>query len=309
MSAPAISVLLPSFNQAEFLPEAIGSVLAQDFPDFELVISDGGSRDSSREVIASFAAQDARIRVCHPNGNPGVAGNWNHCLAQARGRYVKFLFSDDFFASRSALGQLRAALDRHPTALLATSAARLVGAGSEPIGERRGLRRAGLHPGMAVAVECLRRLSNFVGEPSLVMFRAPAEEMCFNGGYRHLLDLEFWLRLLAGGDLVCLAEPLTAFRQHPAQLSARNAADGTDALEARWLLRDALQHPLLGPSLERRHLFRALYTLRQRPLPAGARDDVADELMRRIGPRRYHALWLRHKLIRPFSNAARLLGG
>jgi len=307
LSQPTISVLLPSLNQAEFLPAAIESVLEQDFADFEMVIADAGSRDASRAIIARYAAQDARLRVCPPEGDPGLAGNWNHCLTQARGRFVKFMFGDDRFMSRSALRQLHEVFAARPTVVLATSAVQLLDARSQPLGVRRGFPRAGVYPGVAVALNCLQRLSNFVGEPSVVMFRADAAGRGFNPRYRHLVDLEMWLRLLAAGELAVLAEPLTAFRTHAGQLTARNVAAGTDAVEARWLLRDAWQHPVLGPGLTRRHLFRALYTLRKQPLPGGVTDGLEDELLQHIGPARYRALWLQHKLTRPLSKLLRRL--
>lgn len=308
MRQPTISVLLPSLDQAEFLPEAIESVLEQDFADFEFVIADAGSADASRAVIARYAAGDARIRVCPPEGNPGLAGNWNHCLAQARGRFVKFMFGDDRFVSRAALRQLLEAFAERPAVVLATSAVQLVDAQSRPLAVRRSFPRAGVYPGPELALRCLQQLSNFVGEPSVVMFRAAAAGAGFNPRYRHLVDLEFWLRLLAAGDLAFVAEPLTAFRTHAGQLTARNVAAGTDAVEARWLLRDALEHPTVGPRLTRRHLFRALYTLRKHPLPASAADGLETELRCRIGPNCYRALWLHHKVTRPLANLGRWLG-
>lgn len=300
--------MLPSLNQAAFLPEAIESVLAQDFADFEFVIADAGSADGSRAVIARYADRDSRIRVCHLEANPGLAGNWNHCLAQARGRFIKFMFGDDRFASGAALGRLLEAFHDQPTVVLATSAAQLLDARSQPLGVRRGFARAGVHPGVGVALRCLERLSNFIGEPSLVMFRAGAAPAGFNPRYRHLVDLELWLRLLADGALAYVPEPLTSFRTHAGQLSAHNLASGTDAVEARWLLRDALADAKLGPSLTRAHLCRALYTLRKLPLPHGVEDSLETDLLKRIGPAQYRAWWLRHKLTRPLANLGRRLG-
>ena len=300
MSRPVVSVLLPSLNQAEFLPAAIESVLRQDFRDFEFVIADAGSRDESRTIIARYAARDERIRVCPPDTDPGLAGNWNHCLAQARGAFIKFMFGDDCFVSPTALGRLLDAFKTHPSVVLASSQAQILDARSQVCGVRDGRRREGVHRGLPLALNCVQRLSNFVGEPPLVMFRAQPG-LAFNPAYRHLVDLECWLRLLAGGDFYFVAHPLTAFRRHVAQLSARNLATGQDLVEARWLVRDALRHPVLGASFTERHLFRTLYTLRKQPLPGGAADEIEAELLRRLGTGRYRVLWLRHKLLRPLE--------
>lgn len=59
-TAPRVSVLLPTYNYAQFLPETIESILAQSFSDFELIISDDNSRDHSNEVIQHYAAKDSR---------------------------------------------------------------------------------------------------------------------------------------------------------------------------------------------------------------------------------------------------------
>ena len=101
---PKVSVLIPTFRYARFLPAAVDSVLAQEFRDFELLISDDASGDGSAEIIRSYAARDPRIRFhIHP-GNIGMVSNWNWCLGEARGDHVKFLFGDDCLVSRLALG-------------------------------------------------------------------------------------------------------------------------------------------------------------------------------------------------------------
>ena len=106
MTLPKISVLIPTYNYVRYLPEAIESVLEQDWRDLELLISDDCSTDGSGEVIAQYAAKDSRIRFqIHPT-NLGMVQNWNWCLSEARGEYIKFLFGDDKLASPQALGKL-----------------------------------------------------------------------------------------------------------------------------------------------------------------------------------------------------------
>src|SRR5471032_2980636 len=106
MTAPKVSVLIPTYNYARFLPEAIESILAQDFQDFELLISDDCSTDNSAEVIARYAAQDKRIRFQIHSANLGMVQNWNWCLSQARGEFIKYVFGDDKLASPTAITQM-----------------------------------------------------------------------------------------------------------------------------------------------------------------------------------------------------------
>ena len=93
---PVISVILPVFNSEEFIRKAIESVLAQTFEDFELIIVNDGSTDSSKDIIDSF--KDDRIRLINQsNHGPGAARN--NALKIAQGRYVMYLDSDDWFTS------------------------------------------------------------------------------------------------------------------------------------------------------------------------------------------------------------------
>jgi glycosyltransferase involved in cell wall biosynthesis len=223
MSAPSISILLPTYNYARFLPEAIESVLAQDWKDFELVISDDRSRDDSARIIAAYAARDPRIRFHLQPVNLGMVANWNWCLAQARGEYVKFLFGDDRLESPRALRLLREALARHPSAALAASARSILNADSALVGLWDEFQHAGLHAGSEVVQRCLLETRNLIGEPSVTLFRRRDAARGFDPRYRQLVDLEFWFHLLEQGDFVYLPDPLCSFRRHDAQQSEQHA--------------------------------------------------------------------------------------
>src|SRR5438046_3312622 len=126
MNAPRLSVLIPSYNCARYLPEAIESVLEQEFRDFELLIIDDASTDGSRAVIEKYAAMDSRVAFESNSTNLGAVRNWNRCLTQAGGDKIKLLCCDDALVTAQALGTLAGLLDKHPTAVLATSARRVV---------------------------------------------------------------------------------------------------------------------------------------------------------------------------------------
>lgn len=93
MTAPAISVILPTYNRAAMLARSVGSVLEQSFSDFELLIVDDGSSDDTGAVVAAFG--DERIRYLPRASNGGVAAARNTGLQNARGRYLAFQDSDD----------------------------------------------------------------------------------------------------------------------------------------------------------------------------------------------------------------------
>ncbi len=122
MNGPKISVLIPTFNYARFLPRAIESVLAQEFRDFELLIVDDCSTDDTAKVVQPLRARDARVRFAVNSSNLGMVNNWNHCLEQARGEYIKPLFGDDKLCHPQALGKMVGLLESHPSATLAATA-------------------------------------------------------------------------------------------------------------------------------------------------------------------------------------------
>ena len=107
-----VSVVIPTFNRAHVLRDAIDSVLAQDRPDLELIVVDDGSTDGTSELVRAAAAADARLRYVRQS-NAGAATARNAGLDQASGDYVAFLDSDDSWKPWH-LRLAVAVLDRHP---------------------------------------------------------------------------------------------------------------------------------------------------------------------------------------------------
>jgi len=92
---PEVSVILNSYNQGHFLEEAIASVLAQTFEDFELIIVDNGSTDNSQSLLRNIS--DSRIRLLLHNRNLPITQRFNEAVKVARAPFVSFLYSDDLY--------------------------------------------------------------------------------------------------------------------------------------------------------------------------------------------------------------------
>ena len=303
MTNPRVSVLIPTFRYARYLAEAVDSVLAQDFGDFELLISDDCSGDGSREIMDAYAACDSRIRIhIHP-ANTGMVQNWNWCLSQARGEFVKYVFGDDRLARADALGKMVAMLRANPGATLAVSARELIDENSKSIGCMDTFGAPGLHSAAETMFRCLAD-GNIIGEPTAVMFRRAAAERGFSKGYGQLVDLEMWLHLLGHGALVSTADPLCAFRRHPLQQTESNRKKLTDKNEYLRLMLDYGRSPLLAGRDLRAVEFRRLYESR-RFLHDEAVASVRPLLMQRLGRPAYAARWLLRKLTNPFSALAK----
>lgn len=124
--SPAVSVVIPTYQRAKVLPRSIGSVLAQTWEDFELLVVDDGSSDRTPELLASL--EDRRIRTFR-QPNRGVAAARNRGVEEARGRLVTFLDSDDEALPNWLEACVAAAED--PGVGIVTGGARVVDAGTQ----------------------------------------------------------------------------------------------------------------------------------------------------------------------------------
>jgi len=300
---PLVSFLVPVFNGEPFLAECLDSILAQDFGDYELLLSDDGSTDGSAAVIERYARRDGRIRWWRNPRNLGIGGNFNACLKSAQGRYIKYVLQDDKLIDPSVVRRMVAVLESDPSVTLVVSAAQLIDAQSRPIKVRDNFGRSGVWAGKQIIVRCLERDANLIGEPSLALFRRSQAARGFDEGLKQLLDLEMWFHLLEEGRLAYLDQPLCAFRQHPAQQTEANRRSGDSVDEDLVLLERYCARPWMADVMAPQVRFTRLYYLRSRPGERAAATRA--ELTKAMGWRSYAVCWLRHKLTRPYCNLRR----
>jgi glycosyltransferase involved in cell wall biosynthesis len=131
---PRVSIGLPVFNGGRYLESAIRSILAQTYAEFELIISDNGSTDSTEIICREAAARDPRVRFYRCEENRGLAWNWNRVLDLARGAYFRWSAHDDLMDPRFLAAAVRA-LDEDPTVVLCFSKEQLVNEEGKAIGE------------------------------------------------------------------------------------------------------------------------------------------------------------------------------
>ncbi|WP_223650897.1 glycosyltransferase family 2 protein [Hymenobacter psoromatis] len=241
ISTPRVSVIIPNYNHARYLPQRIESVLNQTFRDLEVLLLDDCSPDDSRAVIAKYAAQDTRIRVVLNAQNSGSTfKQWNKGFALIRGEYVWVAESDDF-AEPDLLEKLLVPLLADEAVVLAYCNSFDV----DEYGHVSGTWESFLtelgpqwqHDFVAEGLPLvLRYLSfrNFIPNASAVLMRAsalraagPADE-----SYRLVGDVIFWARLLARGKMAYVAQPLNYFRTHRQNARSKNYENGTTVEEA-----------------------------------------------------------------------------
>lgn len=226
---PAISVLLPVYNAAPYVREAVASILAQTLRDFELILMDDGSTDASGEILRLLAAEDCRIRLVQRE-NRGLIATLNEGLALARAPYIARMDADDI-SLPERLQRLYAHMERHPVVVALGSAIQYMDAAGRP-------GRVKQYPvGDAVADAVL--WGSPLAHPA-VMLRTQAvrEAGGYPAAFPHAEDYALWLRLYAPGAIDNLPDVLLRYRLHGASVShvyALTQRTSTLRAQALWL--------------------------------------------------------------------------
>jgi GT2 family glycosyltransferase len=235
---PRITVLMPAFNRERFVDEAIRSVVAQDFTDFELLIVDDGSTDRTPEILRSWAQRDARVVVITSSENQGIPRALNLGLAHARAPYIARLDSDDVIMPRRLAAQA-AVLDSQAEVVLVSCAYEIMDSEGNSLGTWHG-------DEPHEVVTYLLNFYNIVGGGGQVMFRR--SEVLAEGGYAceypSSEDYDLWVRLLRRGRISTV--PLIGMKQR--QHHARSAVQYANVKRANWT---AIMSRSLGRYLER----------------------------------------------------------
>ena len=220
---PRVSVVVPAYNNAQYLAATLDSVLAQDFTDYELVVADHSSSDATAEILGRYASHP-KVRVLSPTPSGGGAlANWNRVSEHARGELLKLVCGDDLVAP-GLLREQVSALDAHPGSVLVACTRDVIDASGRVLIRGRGL--AGLDgrvPGADALRATVRAGTNIFGEPGCVLFRRDMLEL--EGGWDstwpYLIDQATYARILMHGDMVALRKPLASFRISSGQWSVR----------------------------------------------------------------------------------------
>jgi glycosyltransferase involved in cell wall biosynthesis len=230
MTAPKISVIVPIYNQAPFIRETVDSVLDQDYPNLELVLSDDGSTDGTTDILREYAAREPGcVKVVASEENTGIAGAFNRALAAHTGEYIAWLGGDDVMLP-GKLDRQVAALQGHPDAIgcchdadvFDSDSGRSYGRFSEVYNGRRGVRDGG--------VELLLDPS-YMMLPSTMMVRSSAVDgLRFDPRIRVSNDWLFDIELFRRGTVVGLDDVLARYRRHQRNVTSQTADALEDAL-------------------------------------------------------------------------------
>jgi glycosyltransferase involved in cell wall biosynthesis len=213
--APKISVCLPTYNRAHYLRETIASMLAQTVTDFELIVADNCSTDTTAQMVAAF--QDPRIRYVRNEENIGHYRNMDRALALARGAYVCIIHDDDVYAPEF-LARESEMLDRHRNVGMVHCAVYVVNPDRRRLRLHRVSRRTRVAHGVS---EFIRYLGGHDVCCSTVMCRR--EVWMRAGAFEHRLmcaDWLMWLNIALCTDVAYLATPLVDMRVHGSSMTS-----------------------------------------------------------------------------------------
>ena len=208
---PVVSIVLPTFNRLRYLREAITSVFAQSFQQWELLIADDGSDDETLAYLRALR-RDPRIKLLQltHSGNPPKVRN--AALSHAQGSYVAFIDSDDVWLPEKLQRQMHALHAGVPARRWSYTGFTLVDASRTPLA---GAAERGRQVKAGRILEPLLRMEVAIAQSSVVASRELLEEA---GGYDESFpicgDYDLWLRLAQRAEADLIHEPLVLVRRH-----------------------------------------------------------------------------------------------
>lgn len=238
MHNPLVSICIPTFNGEEFIVNAMESAISQTYLNLEIIVSDDASIDGTLKLIETFKERTTiPIKMYYHQPN-GIGANWNNCIINAKGEYIKFLFQDDILYRKCIEEMMKVIIKDENTGLVACKRDFLVEGKkdsvlNEWISTYQNLQANLNLPSSRVNIldKTILRNKNFInvpqnkiGEPTAVLFR---KSVIIRIGYFRedlvqILDAEFYYRLIKYFKIAVINEELVAFRLHPMQATNIN---------------------------------------------------------------------------------------
>lgn len=217
---------MPVFNGMPHLIDLTNSLLAQTYPNLEIVFSEGGGSDGSGEFLEQI--DDSRVRVMAMPTGTSAAQNWTAATMAATGEFTKLICQDDLLTPTAVEQQVQD-LTEHPNAVMAIAQRDIVDAKGNTLYRARGL--SGLPkgqetvPGTELIRTCYLQGTNVIGEPLAVLFRTDAlkDAMPWRDDNPLMLDLSTYQQVAPTGHVALRRESVGAFRVSTSSWSTRIA--------------------------------------------------------------------------------------
>jgi glycosyltransferase involved in cell wall biosynthesis len=251
---PLVSIVTPSYNQAQFLEQTIQSVIGQNYPHLEYLVVDGASTDGSQEIIQKYSH---RIDWWVSEADQGQAEAINKGLLRAKGDFVAWLNSDDIYLPE-AISRAVSTFIQHPSAGLVYGDVLAIDENSQSTNQLR-------YDNWSLVDLMSFRV---IGQPSVFMRRSVLEQAGFlDASYHYLLDHQLWLRMAQISEICYIPGNLSAARFHPESKNVFRAAEfGSEAYRILdWMKTQPNLEPILKKNGKRiqagAHRLSAFYLL------------------------------------------------
>ena len=265
MSQPTVSVVIPTHNRAHYIKETIGSVLAQTYSDYEIIVVDDRSTDNTAEIIQGLS-NDKPIRYfSQPCGSAPAARNFG--LQQAQGKYIAFLDSDDLFMPEKLAKQV-AFLDEHASVAFVHAGYEKFSDQGEDLGYRDTSRISGNY-----YIQMLLDWSVLIATPCVLVRKTVLDEVGdFDEQMRAAEDLDLWRRIAQRYEIGVIPEMLCRVRVHPGSLSTGKVKAA--ASFERYLDKAFKDDPSLSMGFRRRAFARLYSNLGHNILAEGRAEEM-----------------------------------
>lgn len=271
-----VSVVVPAYNNAEYIVATMESILAQDYDDMEVIVSDHCSTDGTASLLQRYTSHP-KVSVLSTEAGGGAVRNWNRVSEEASGTLIKLVCGDDLLEPTAVREQV-AAFDAYPSAVLVASQRDIIDHFGVQVVKKRGLAGLkGLTDGRGAARRTVVVGSNIFGEPACVMMRRDilAAVGWWDSDFPYLIDEATYIAVMLHGDVVALPRSLARFRISATQWSVTLAKQqATQAQRFHRALRAS--HPSL---------------LSQRDVRLGDISVLVTALLRRVT-----YVWLRRRM-------------
>ncbi|MDD6598121.1 glycosyltransferase [Anaerovibrio sp.] len=221
---PLVSIMIPTYNRPQLFEKTLQSALAQTYPNVEILVTDNSTNEETRLLMEKYV-EDGRVKYFRNREAGCKADNFRPFEKMAKGEYLQWCMDDDIL-HRDKLWVMAQALRDNPDVALVSSQRTFIDMDGNLLSDDGGRiitddAQWRCYKGVEVGRFLLSNVSNFIGEPSAVLFRRQDLQHHYWGadcrGYKTISDVAMWLELLSKGDFLLFREPLSYYRRHAGQ--------------------------------------------------------------------------------------------
>ena len=212
---PTVSIVMPVYNAAPYLEEALRSMLKQRFTDLECIVINDGSTDDSEAVVRSF--RDPRLHYLANDGNRGLVYTLNRGIDEAHGKYIARMDGDDI-SLPDRLEEQVSYMNSHPEVDVLATVVKLI----DPHGNPTGYWKEDRENVTADAIRAMLPVNNCIAHPSVLMKAEVLRAFRYLHSQAQAEDYDLWLRLLSAGKTIHkLEKPLLLHRILPGSFTRK----------------------------------------------------------------------------------------